>query len=72
MNKRPDKRITIDKVKQHEFFKGLDWEKLGKKEIPPPVHLKSEDPQEEDDDDELLFLKKQEGKFKDRDYTADN
>jgi hypothetical protein len=34
--------------------------------------LKSEDPQEQDDDDELIFLKKQEGKFKDRDYTADN
>jgi hypothetical protein len=44
LNKRPDKRITIDKVKQHEFFKGLDWEKLGRKEIPPPIHLRSEDP----------------------------
>ncbi len=58
MNKRPDKRITIEKVKQHEFFKGLDWEKLERKEIAPPIHLKSEDPQEEDDDDELIFLKK--------------
>lgn len=58
LNKRPDKRITIDKVKQHEFFKGLDWEKLSRREIPPPVHLKREDNEEQDDDDELLFLKK--------------
>ncbi len=42
-------------------------EKLERKEIVPPIHLKSEDHQEKDDDDELIFLKKKEGKFKDRD-----
>jgi serum/glucocorticoid-regulated kinase 2 len=33
LNKRPEKRITLDKVKTHEFFKGLDWDKLMRKEI---------------------------------------
>ena len=31
--KRPEKRITLDKVKQHEFFAGIDWVKLKNKEI---------------------------------------
>jgi len=33
LNKRPDKRITIEKVKQHDFFKNLDWTKLMAKEL---------------------------------------
>jgi serine/threonine protein kinase len=33
LNKRPDKRITLENVKRHEFFKGLDWDKLLKKEL---------------------------------------
>lgn len=54
LNKRPDKRITIDKVKQHEFFKGLDWEKLAAMQINPPVHLTNEEgaPAEEEDNEE--------------------
>lgn len=73
LNKRPEKRITLDKVKQHEFFKGLDWEKLLRKEIPPPVHLKNDDSQgNEENNEEYLFLKQQEAKFMDKDYTQDN
>jgi len=37
LNKRPEKRITIEKIKQHDFFKGIDWEKLKRKEIEPPI-----------------------------------
>lgn len=74
MSKRPDKRITIDKLKTHDFFKGLDWEKLAKKEIKPPIHLKGDDDNMSDNDanEEYLFMKQQESKFKDRDYTAEN
>jgi len=74
LSKRPDKRITIDKLKTHDFFKGLDWEKLAKKEIKPPIHLKGDDDNLSDNDanEEYLFMKQQESKFKDRDYTAEN
>lgn len=74
LSKRPEKRITLEKAKQHEFFKGLDWEKLRRKEVKPPVVLKSDDEQleEGEQNEEYLFLKKQEAKFKDRDYTKDN
>jgi hypothetical protein len=30
-------------AKRHPFFKGLDWNKLVKKEIPPPIMLRMED-----------------------------
>ena len=75
LNKRPDKRITLDNVKKHEFFKGLDWDKLLKKELVPPTLLKNEEGQigeGEEDNEEYLFLKQQESKFLDRDYTKEN
>ena len=40
--KDPQKRIgVLDKseLKNHEWFKGIDWEKLAKKEIEPPLNL---------------------------------
>ena len=42
LNKKPEKRITLDLVKKHEFFKGLDWDKLLKKEIKPPIILSND------------------------------
>ena len=59
LNKRPDKRITIEKVKTHDFFKGFDWDKLMKKEIQPPVLLKGENDDEgdEENNEEMQFLK---------------
>lgn len=39
MAKEPEERITIDKVKLHDFFRGMDWDKLARKEIEPPIHL---------------------------------
>ena len=74
LNKRPDKRITIDRVKQHEFFKDLDWNKLVTKEIKPPIHLHNDEGQEleGENNEEYLFLKQQESKFVDRDYTHEN
>jgi serine/threonine protein kinase len=74
LNKKPEKRITLDKVKQHEFFKNIDWDKLYKKEINPPIHLKNEEQAEEESEknDELAFLKQAENKFNDRDYNQDN
>lgn len=59
-------------MKQHEFFKGMDWEALARKEVAPPIHLKGEDGNDDDGDEEMQFLKSKETKFKDRDYTAEN
>ena len=56
LNKRPDKRIILEKVKQHDFFKTLDWEKLRHKELKPPVHLRNEEA-DEDKGEEYMFLK---------------
>ena len=74
LNKKPDKRITIEKVKQHEFFKDIDWEKLKNKEIDPPVILRNENSREgsDEENEEYQFLKQQEKKFFDRDYTHEN
>ena len=75
LNKRPDKRITLENVKRHEFFKGLDWDKLLKMELQPPTLLKNEEGalgEGEEDNEEYLFLKQQESKFLDRDYTKEN
>lgn len=71
LNKRPEKRITLDKVKQHEFFKGIDWDALAAKKLDPPVHL-SRDGDEGEDDEESAFLGKADSKFKDRDYNQNN
>ena len=72
LSKRPEKRITIEKCKSHDFFKGLDWEKLYKKEIPPPIMLAGDDESTPENNEEYMFLKQQESKFKDRDYTEEN
>ena len=40
--KDPHKRIgVLDKseLKNHEWFKGIDWDKLEKKEVQPPLNL---------------------------------
>ena len=72
LSKRPEKRITIEKCKTHDFFKGLDWEKLYKKEIVPPIILSGDDESTPENNEEYMFLKQQESKFKDRDYTEEN
>ena len=42
LEKDPDKRFGVfdkNEIKQHPFFKGIDWEKLEKKEINPPINF---------------------------------
>ncbi|EGG17682.1 putative protein serine/threonine kinase [Cavenderia fasciculata] len=36
LQKDPKKRLTIQKIKKHGFFKGLEWHKLERREIAPP------------------------------------
>lgn len=36
----PKERLSHpEDIKNHEFFHGIDWDKLAKKEIPPPYSL---------------------------------
>ena len=63
LDKKPSNRITIPQLKQHAFFSGLDWQKLMRKQIDPPLHLNmndDEEPQTEQqqdlDDEEAEFL----------------
>ena len=37
------KRITLEQVRQHPFFKGYDWDKAARCEQPPPFVPKKED-----------------------------
>ena len=39
LDKKPKKRITIQKLKTHPFFAEINWEMLLKKKIRPPVIL---------------------------------
>ena len=43
LNKNPKSRIGAvnkNEIKQHPFFRGLDWAKMYNREIQPPVHLR--------------------------------
>jgi hypothetical protein len=52
--KNPKSRISVLDAKRHPFFKGLDWNKLYRKEILPPVMLRME---EEEESEEMQYLK---------------
>ena len=39
LEKNPEKRIDLDDIKKHKFFKGIDWNELELKNIKPPLDL---------------------------------
>ena len=44
LEKRPGDRITIQEIKQHAFFRDIDWDALLRKELDPPcLLLKADD-----------------------------
>jgi len=49
-------RPTIDKLKKHEFFNGIDWDRLARRELPPPLQPMIVHPEKEYDSD-ILFSK---------------
>jgi serine/threonine protein kinase len=49
-------RPTIAKLKTHEFFNGIDWERLARRDLPPPFRPKFVPPLKEYDSD-ILFSK---------------
>ena len=66
----PNKRIgVVDKneLKNHEWFKDIDWDKLAKKQIEPPLNLvEMKNRLDHKDNSELKI------NFEDKDYTDDN
>ena len=47
LEKKPADRITIEGVKDHEFFREIDWEAVYYKQAEPPVFLTKQDGEEE-------------------------
>ena len=78
LNRNPVQRITINEMKRHPFFAKIDWNKLARREVPPPIVLSmddSEEAEDHEDDEESKFLKSAtQGKeiFKDKDYDKSN
>jgi len=49
-------RLTIEKLKAHEFFDEIDWERLARHELPPPLQPRIVPPEKEYDSD-IVFSK---------------
>mgnify|MGYP004445108383 CR=1 FL=1 len=39
LNKNPKNRITIEEMKNHDFFKDINWNDLANKKIKPPIDM---------------------------------
>lgn len=71
LNRDPESRIGVsdkDEIKNHEFFKDIDWKSLSKKKIDPPINLVEMKKEREKGKTEL----KKENHFIDADYTQGN
>ena len=69
LNRDPKNRIGVtnkEEIKNHPFFNGIDWEKLKRKEIEPPIDL-VEIKQNNNDVNDYKNIK-----FKDEDYNERN
>ena len=68
--KDPNKRIGVNnknELKNHEWFKDIDWNKLSKKQIEPPLNLvEMKNRLDHKDNTELKI------NFEDKDYNDDN
>ena len=49
-------RPTIAKLKAHEFFNGIDWDRIARREFPPPLQPRIVPPEKEYDSD-IVFSK---------------
>ena len=60
-------------MKKHPFFKEIDWQKLMKRQIDPPVHLKLDDQGDSEEAKMFAAIEKKQGVLlNDKDYTEAN
>lgn len=43
LEREPEKRLNAERIRVHEFFSGMDWNKLERRQIAPPFVPKNED-----------------------------
>ena len=66
----PNKRIGVsdkNELKNHEWFKDIDWDKLAKKQIEPPLNLVEMKKRLEDKENSDVKIN-----FEDKDYNDNN
>ena len=72
--KDPHKRIGVldkNEIKNHVWFKGIDWEKLAKKDVEPPLNL-LKIKKKLDDKNEQNVINRNKIRFVDKDYNSKN
>ena len=75
LEKDPNKRFGVfdkNEIKQHPFFKGIDWEKLANKEISPPTNFIKQKNKNDKIFDENKNKNIKKINFTDVDYNDDN
>mmetsp|Transcript_23354 Transcript_23354/g.23287 ORF Transcript_23354/g.23287 Transcript_23354/m.23287 type:complete len:162 (+) Transcript_23354:1746-2231(+) len=78
LHKDPKQRLGVkdkEDIKNHHFFRGLDWEKLEQGKVEPPLTLTLDDTDSDIDPFEkeyLNFSPDKQIKFKDQDYNESN
>lgn len=58
LNKDPSKRPLIKELKKDQFFNDIDWRRLSRREINPPIIL-SKDNLKKDTDEQKMLMKKE-------------
>ncbi len=79
LSRDPTKRINLNDLVEHEFFSDIDFIKLSKKQLNPPVVLqKITKPKKEESSHKAALMKifaaaeEEEEKHEDEDYTENN
>ena len=74
LKRKPEKRITIQQLKRDPFFKDINWDKLVKKEIEPPIKLVYEAEESDVPAHEKEYLNRvlKKCNFNDKDYENKN
>jgi len=70
LNRDPKKRPSLSEIDKEDFFGDIDWDRLERKELMPPIVLQREDLNR--DEWEKMLKKGGKEKFSDEDYSESN
>ncbi|XP_047332437.1 serine/threonine-protein kinase OXI1-like [Impatiens glandulifera] len=72
LEKDPMKRLGIEEIKRHDFFKGVDWELIGKISRPPYLPIEEEEMKENGEIDVERFVQRvfEEEEMKEKERTV--